>query len=314
VTSGASADVRALLDVISAGFPQLGTTVLDADQARRMLAGDQRRAPRPVGRLEERQVPDGPGVRVYWPAGDAVLRPGLVFFHGGGVVLCDLDSHDAICRDLCVELESVVVSVDYRRAPEHRYPAALDDADGATRWVYDNAAELGIDTEGLGVAGDSAGGNLAAGVAQRWRDNGRAALAVQVLVYPMLDPRCDSPSYATYAERHFVTAQHLHWYWDCYRSAPEDDEDPGFAPPRARRLDGLAPAVVVVAALDPLADEGRAYARAMASAGTPVDLLDCAGLFHGFVGFGEQLPEAARAVEQIVAAVRHRVTAVPARD
>jgi acetyl esterase len=302
-----SREAQQILDVINPAFPKLGTEIIDAAQARALLAGGARRAPRELPRVEDRIVPDGPPVRIYWPSAEVPALPALAFFHGGGFVLCDLDTHDAICRDLAAACGCVVVSVDYRRAPEHRYPAALDDADHATSWIYANAAELGIDPDRIGVAGDSAGANLAAGVAQRRRGRGEASPVVQLLAYPMLDPRQDSASYHQRAEGWFVTAAHLRWYWDCYRSSPDNDTDPGFAPLAAPYLGGLAPAVVAVAGLDPLGDEARAYAIRLASEGTPTEIVDCPRLFHGFIGFAEQVPDAARAVSEIHAAVRRRL-------
>jgi acetyl esterase len=300
--------VRALLDVISAAFPRLGTEVVDAARARALVRKTVLREPRPLARVDDLAIPDGPPVRVYRPSPGTDPLPALVFLHGGGFVICDLDSHDGLCRDLAAELDCVVVSVDYRRAPEHPFPAAADDAVRATGWTIEQAADLGIDPARIGVAGDSAGGNLAAVVAQRF--GGR--LAVQLLLYPMLDPAQDTASYRDFAQGYFVTADHLRWYWDCYRGGRptgtvvdrDVDRDPAFAPLAAESLGGLAPAVIAVAGLDPLGDEGREYARRLAIEGTPTQLFDCAGLFHGFAGFGEQLPEAAEAMRGILAAVR----------
>ncbi|WP_418064110.1 alpha/beta hydrolase [Pimelobacter simplex] len=226
------------------------------------------------------------GARVYRPHGpDDVRRPLVVFLHGGGFVFCDLESHDGFCRDLARGVDAVVVSVDYRLAPEHPAPTAAEDAYAALLWASERHEELGTDPARVVVAGDSAGGNLAAVVALMSRDRGGPALAAQVLLYPVLDPACDTASYDTYAEGYFNTRANMEWYWEQYlgpeRRLPEPPEL--VAPGRAASLAGLAPAIVVVTGADPLRSEGEAYAAALAAAGVPTLARTYPTLFHGFL-------------------------------
>jgi acetyl esterase len=306
-------EVRAFLQVLDATFPRLGTEVRDATQARALTGNRSRVAGRPLPRVRDLLLAGAPPVRArcYWPEVYGDPLPAVVFFHGGGFVLCDLDSHDAICRDLAAECRVVVVSIGYRRAPEDPYPAAMTDAYAATCSVVDQADALNIDPARIAVAGDSAGGNLAAAVALRSRDLGGPSLCGQVLLYPMLDPAQNTPSYRQFGEGYFVTAEHLRWYWDCYRGSAEVDSY--LAPPAAASLAGLPPALVAVAGCDPLADEGRAYAQRLADDGTTTTLVDAAGLFHGFLGFAAQLSEVATVAENIYTEMRAllRVTADP---
>ncbi|MFE7228097.1 alpha/beta hydrolase [Nocardioides sp. NPDC057577] len=226
------------------------------------------------------------GARVYRPHGpEDVRRPLIVFLHGGGFVFCDVESHDGFCRQLSREVDAVVVSVDYRRAPEHRAPTAAEDAYAALVWASERHDELGTDPARVLVAGDSAGGNLAAVVALVARDRNGPALAGQALLYPAIDPACDTSSFETYAEGHFNTAAAMRWYWEQYlgadRTLPEPPELA--APSRAASLTGLPPAVVVVTGADPLRSEGEAYAARLAADGVPVLARTYPRLFHGFL-------------------------------
>ncbi|WP_408898071.1 alpha/beta hydrolase [Nocardioides sp. R1-1] len=225
------------------------------------------------------------GARVYRPHGDAdVRRPLVLFLHGGGFVFCDLESHDGFCRQLAQSVEAVVVSVDYRLAPEHPAPTAAEDAYAALLWASERHDELGTDPDGVAVAGDSAGGNLAAVVALLARDRGGPALAGQALLYPVVDPACDTPSYDTYAEGHFNTAAAMRWYWDQYLGPERRLPDPPelVAPSRAASLTGLPPAVVVVTGADPLRTEVEAYVERLVADGVPVVARTYPRLFHGF--------------------------------
>jgi acetyl esterase len=228
------------------------------------------------------------GARVYQPHGPTdVRRPLVVFMHGGGFVFCDLESHDSFCRQLSRQTDSVVVSVDYRLAPEHRAPTAAEDAYAALLWAAERHDELGTDPARVVVAGDSAGGALAAVVALMARDRSGPALAGQALLGPVIDPACDTASYDTYADGWFNTRANMEWYWDQYlgaeRSLPEPPEL--VAPARAASHAGLPRAIVVVTGADPLADEGERYAAQLAGAGVPVLTRIHPMLFHGLLTF-----------------------------
>jgi acetyl esterase len=277
--------VAAVLAQMNAGFPAVET--MTAAQARAAVAA--RRPPvtnvDDVASAVDRVVVTAAGaipVRIYRPHGAAETLPAIVFYHGGGFVLCGLDSHDGFCRALSRYTQSVVVSVDYRLAPEHPAPAAAEDAFAAYCWTETNADELGV--ESVAVAGDSAGGNLAAAAALMCRERGVPMPVAQVLLYPMLDPACDGQSHITRATGYQTTSAHIRWYWRLYLGGDELPE-PAYltAPVRADSLAGLPPAVVITAGLDPLHDEGVAYARALRAAGVPLVHRDYPGLFHGFV-------------------------------
>lgn len=291
---------RRVIDAMTEAFPAIGTTVFDAREARRILAA----APSPdleqipVERTEDRDVP-GPGgplpIRIYWPSSKPGL-PVVVYFHGGGFVLCDLDTHDGICRALATGAEVIVVSVDYRRAPEHRFPAASDDALATVRWAHENAAALGGDPARLAVAGDSAGGNLAAVSCLRSRDEAGPDIAFQLLIYPVTDAAQDTPSYRENAEGYFLTAAQMRWFWEQYLGDPANGTDPYASPLRAKDLSGLPPACVITAGYDPLRDEGEAYAARLAEAGVPVEARRFDEGFHGFFGLTHVLPMAREAM------------------
>lgn len=247
------------------------------------------------------------GARVYRPHGPADgRRPLVVFLHGGGFVFCDLESHDSFCRQLARQTDSVVVSVDYRLAPEHRAPTAAEDAYAALLWACERHDELGTDPARVVVAGDSAGGALAAVVALMARDRKGPALAGQALLGPVIDPACDTPSYDTYADGWFNTRANMEWYWDQYlgpeRALPEPPEL--VAPARAASHAGLPPAVVVITGADPLADEGQRYAAQLAAAGVPVLTRIHPRLFHGLLTF-MTLRAGASARELLYGDLRH---------
>jgi acetyl esterase len=264
----------------------------------------------PVARTEDRTVPgpDGPvPVRLYWPAGDGVTRPGIVYFHGGGWVICDLDSHDGACRRLANAVDAVVVSVDYRLAPEHPFPAGAEDSYAVTAWVAANASDLGIDAPRLAVAGDSAGGNLSASVALMARDRNGPPLAFQLMVYPVIDSsatRNDHPSKAENATGFFLTTASMEWYRGQYLASDEDGAHPYCSPLLAPDLAGLPAACVITAECDPLRDEGEAYARALEAAGVPVTLYRAEGMFHGFFNMDAILDGAKQAQDVAFTAMR----------
>jgi len=260
----------------------------------------------PVARVENRRIP-GPGgeipIRVYTPEGKAPF-PVLVFIHGGGWVLCSLDSHDPPCRALANAVPCVVVSVDYRLAPEHKFPAAAEDAYAAARWVADHAAELGGDPGRIAVGGDSAGGNLAAVVALLARERGGPRLAHQLLVYPATDAGLDSPSLFENGEGYFLTRDMMVWFWNHYLRSRADVYDPHASPLRARDLRGLPPALVITAEYDPLRDEGEAYAARLREAGVAVHTARYPGMIHGFFGMLAVFPQARTAIRAAASALR----------
>ncbi|MGH3521147.1 MAG: alpha/beta hydrolase [Haloechinothrix sp.] len=306
-----TAEAQAIVDLATQAFPKLGTEVLDAAEARRILA--ERPQPPvkviPVGRVEDRLVP-GPAaapevpVRIYWPEESDVDLPVVVFFHGGGWVICDLDSHDQLCRAMTNATGAIVMSVDYRRAPEDRFPAAAEDAYAVARWVVDNAGSLGGDPSRVAVAGDSSGGNLAAATTLMSRDRGGPELAFQLLIYPALDHAQDTVSYQDNAHGYFVTADHLRWYWEQYLGDEGDGKHPYASPLRAADCSSLPPAHIITAEYDPLRDEGEAYGQRLSEAGVPVQVRRCDGMFHGFVSMADHLPDAAMAGAAAFSALR----------
>jgi acetyl esterase len=253
----------------------------------------------------------GPGgpipLRVYRPAGvaDDVRLPGLVYFHGGGWVIGDLDTHDVQCRQLTAEAGITVVSVDYRLAPEDKFPAAVDDALAATRYVARHGAELGIDTGRLAVGGDSAGGNLATVVALLARDSTEGpAIAFQVLVYPVTDLGAESQSYRDFGDGFLLTRDSMRWFANHYLRSAADAEGWRASPLRAQSLAGLPPALVITAGFDPLRDEGAAYAARLTEAGVRVDYICYGGMIHGFMPMGRLIDTGNRAIAHVAATLR----------
>lgn len=266
--------------------------------------------PDPIEVAEMRNlIMPGPGgdmkLRMYraTPLEDGVLQPVIVYFHGGGWVIGDLESHDTVCRELAVRSGSTLISVDYRLAPEHVFPAAADDAIAATRWVADNATELGVDANRLAVAGDSAGGNLAAVAAIAARDGG-PKVAFQALLYPVTDFDLSRPSYVENGSRPPVKTETMAWFRDLYLTKPEDQKDWRAAPIHAADLAGLAPAYVLTAGYDPLRDEGKAYAEALKSAGNACTYACYDGQIHGFLNMARINPQTFDAFAEIGAAIK----------
>jgi acetyl esterase len=299
--------IKALLDK-AAGLPEVHT--LSVAEARAMA---ERRialmAPPPaVGRVAERLVA-GPGgalaLRLYTPAAPGV-HPLLLFFHGSGFVLCSLDTHDGMCRNLCAGAECIVVSVDYRLAPEHKFPAGLEDCVFATRWAAAHAAEFGADPQRLVIAGDSAGGNLAAAAALRLRDEGGGPpLSGQLLIYPVTDYHTPAtPSYTENAAGYGLTREAMKWFWGHYLSDPGEAANPYAAPLRAEDLAGLPPAFVMTAEYDPLRDEGERYAERLRAAGVPTVLSRRDGVNHGFLFWVGRVDRAGEAMAEACAWLR----------
>jgi acetyl esterase len=254
--------------------------------------------PASVGSVSERTIQGPAGdlkLRIYHPAGQGPFAL-LAFFHGSGFVLCSLDTHDGMCRNLCAGAGCIVVSVDYRLAPEHKFPAGLDDCVLATRWVAEHALELNGDARRLAVGGDSAGGNLAAAAALRIRDEAGPALYGQLLIYPVTDYHTPgTPSYQENAEGYGLTRDTMRWFWHHYINDAKDAVQPYASPLRARDFSGLPPALVVTAEYDPLRDEGERYADKLRAAGTSCVLSRWRGMNHGFffwVGLVDKADEA----------------------
>ena len=245
-------------------------------------------------------------VRLYRPAGAAsdVALPTLVFFHGGGWVIGDLETHDVLCRQITAAAGVAVIAVDYRMAPEYKFPTAVDDAWAATRWVVANAGRLGVDPARIAVGGDSAGGNLAAVVALMARDAGAPSIKFQALLYPVTDVGTETGSYRSFADGYLLSRDAMKWFFDHYLKAPEDAADWRVSPLRAPSLAGLPPALVVTAGFDPLRDEGEAYARALRDAGVRVDYICYGGMIHGFVPMGRLIDTGNRAVAHVAASLR----------
>jgi acetyl esterase len=300
-------EIRALLDQQAAsGRPPLHRqSVTQARAFHTEDAAPLNGEPVPVAAVADRAVP-GPGgdlpVRVYTPEGEPPF-PIVVFFHGGGWVVGTLDTYDPLCRALAAAVPAVVVSVDYRLAPEHRWPAAVEDAYAATLWASRHAAELGGAQHRLAVAGDSAGGNLAAVVALGARDRGGPAIAFQLLVYPALDAAGDTGSWREYADGFYLTAAGMRWYWDHYLGGA-DGAAPDASPLRAAFLGGLPPALVVTADHDVLRDEGEAYAARLRGAGVAADVRRVEGVVHGFFRWRAVTGAADAALQEAAAALR----------
>jgi acetyl esterase len=305
--------IRALLDK-GAGVP--ATHTLPVDIARALYeARIAAMAPAAeIARVREETIagPGGPlRIRIYTPHGTGPFAL-LVFFHGSGFVLCSLDTHDGMCRNLSAGADCVVASVDYRLAPEHKFPAGIEDCLHATRWAAAHAASLGADPGRIAVAGDSAGGNMAAVTALRLRDEGGPALKGQLLMYPVTDYHTPgTPSYAENAEGYGLTRDTMQWFWDHYLSDPSEAADPHAAPLRARDLSDLPPALVITAEYDPLRDEGELYAEKLRAAGVPTALTRYDGVNHGFMFWVGVVDKAGAAMNEACQWLRSTIAAPP---
>ena len=304
--------VQTILDAMAAqGGPAFHEVSPEAarELVRQMqLAGE----PEPVEVVADRTIPGPAGdipIRVYTPKGDSPL-PVLVFFHGGGWVICDLDTHDSVCRALTNAAGCIVVSVDYRLAPEHKFPAAADDAFAATEWVVEHAVKIAGDPSRVAVAGDSAGGNLAAVVAQMAKDRGGPRLAFQLMVYPVTDYNFDTASHRENAEGYMLTTAAMKWFWNHYLPDEKAGLDPQASPLRADDLSGLPPALVITAEFDPLRDEGEAYAARLADAGVPAKSTRYDGMIHGFFSMSALLPQGRQAIDEAATVLREAFAAV----
>ena len=265
------------------------------------------RAPGPeVAKVEDRNIPGPNGdvpVRIYTPEGDGPF-PILAWYHGGGWVVGDLESADGSARNLCVGGQCVVVSVDYRLAPETKFPGPAEDCWAATTWAVDNASSFNGDPTRLAVGGDSAGGNLAAAMSLMAADRGGPEIAFQLLVYPVTDADLNSVSYGENGEGYSLTKATMQWYWDHYLSGGEDAANPYAAPHQANSLAGQPPALVITAEYDPLRDEGEAYAKRLQEAGVAATSTRYDGVIHGFFSMGAVVDKGQQAVDEASAALR----------
>jgi len=309
-------NVKALLDQMAAlNMPPFSS--LSADQARAMFKATRTpvEALEPVDRIDDRTIPGPLGaipVRVYAPASSEPL-PLLVYYHGGGWVIGDLDTHDGLCRKIANRANCVVVSVDYRLAPEHRFPAAAEDGYAAAAYIHAHTAEFSGDPERIAVGGDSAGGNVAAVTSLMARDRGGPPLAYQVLFYPVTNYSFETASYRDNAEGYFLTADSMRWFWGHYLGTDGDGADPYASPLNAQSLAGLPPALVITAEFDPLRDEGDAYAARLREAGVAVKHSPYPGMVHGFVGMHDLIAQGRAAIDECAAALREAFAGAPAR-
>jgi acetyl esterase len=258
----------------------------------------------PVASIEDRRIPGPEGeipLRIYTPAGRGPF-PALVYFHGGGWIVGDLDTHQSGCCFLTNSVPCVVVAVDYRLAPEHKFPTATEDCYAAVRWVVDNARTVNVDPNRIAIGGDSSGGNLAAAVGLMSRDRGGPALVFQLLIYPVIDFNFGTPSYQENGTGYLLTKELMVHYWQQYLRNEADSNNPYASPVRAENLKGLPPAFILTAQYDPLRDEGQAYAQRLRDAGVPALVHNYDGLIHGFWSMGSFL-EQTQSIRQEVSQV-----------
>ena len=303
---------RIIVDQMTATFPPPDPSLTGTDM--RALIKERAGDVMPSGVEEvasalDREVPGPLGpipVRVYRPTGAAedTVLPLVVFFHGGGWVVCDLDSHDGLCRTIANDSGCCVVAVDYRRAPEDRFPAAVEDSYAALAWLGEHAAELQCDPGRLAVAGDSAGGNLAAAVALMARDRGGPTIGLQVLMYPVIDHRFDTESHLGQGTTNGLTSAEVQYYWGEYLNDVAEADDPRASPLRARSHAGVAPALLILPEHDPLRSEGEAYGEALRSAGVETTVTVYEGMFHSFLMFKGVLDATDLALAEIARALQ----------
>lgn len=301
--------VKGLLDQMAANpMPKLWEVApAQGREMYRMMASTFEPPAVPIGKIDNVTMPGPAGeikLRVYTPvAGGSAALPCLVYFHGGGWVIGDLDTHDALCRTLANETSARVVAVDYRLAPENKYPAAADDAYAAVKWVEQNAAKLGIDPNLIAVAGDSAGGNLAAVVALMAKQKGGPRIVFQLLIYPVTQLRAQTESMKSFAEGYFLERRTMDWFCDQYAPGA-DPKDWRCSPLAAEDLAGLPRAYIVTAGFDPLRDEGKAYADKLNHAGVAAVYVDYPSMVHGFFNMSAVLPTARQAIADAAKALR----------
>ena len=295
--------------VKSANLPELWQLTPAQAREQYMLRVAKLATKEPVFRSFDRRIP-GPGqdltIRVYEPreAKPGEKLPVLLWFHGGGFVIGNLDTHDHACRALATQAECLVVAVDYRLAPECKFPAAVDDCMAALRWLALHAVEIGGDPSRIAVGGDSAGANLATVCAIVARNDGYPKLAHQLLIYPCTAPEPETPSHRKFAEGYLLTRNTITWFYKQYLRSPRESNDFRFAPLVAEDLSSLPPVLVLVAGYDPLRDEGVDYAKRLIEAGNRVTLVNYEGMIHGFLLMGGAVDGAKRALRQAAEALR----------
>jgi len=301
--------IQLLLKLMAAaGLPRVET--LPVPEARaffRQSAGLLGPAPADMASVLDRTVPGPHGdipVRIFVPKTGKAPHPVLVYYHGGGWTVGDLDTHDSVTRALADQAECIVVAVDYRMGPEHRFPCAVDDALAAFAWVAAQAAQFGGDVSRLAVGGDSAGGNLSAVVAQQTHAAGVRAPDFQLLIYPVTDLGAEAPSYETFASGFYLTRDLMRWFSGNYLADKAEGLDPRASPLRAESLAGLAPAFLLTGGYDPLRDEGKAYAERLLEAGVDVEYRNYDSLIHGFFSMTGVVREATNAFDDVVSALR----------
>jgi acetyl esterase len=303
--------MKAVLDQAAAagGKPFHQMTPTEARQAMDALFAAFRGTPVNVGKVEDRKISGPAGqipLRIYSSAGSGPFG-GLVYFHGGGWVIGNIETHDATCRQLTAGAGCVTISVDYRLAPEHKFPAGPEDCYAATKWVADNARSLNIDPNRIAVGGDSAGGNLAAAVALMARERGTPKLAFQLLIYPATDCADDTPSHREFTQDGYILSRaDMEWFWGHYLG-PNDRKNSIASPALAKSFANLPPAFVVTAEVDPLRDEGEAYAEALRKAGVNVKLKRYNGVCHGFFGMAAVIDKGRQAVDDSCAELRSAI-------
>lgn len=259
-----------------------------------------------VERVENLMIPGPKGeipIRLYYPSGGPPFAV-LVYFHGGGWVMGDLDTHHGVCHALAKRSSCLVVSVDYRLAPEHRYPAAVEDAYAATSWVAQNTEAIQADPDRLAVGGDSAGGHLAAVVALMARDRKGPRIDLQALIYPITDCNFNTPSYLENKEGYMLSRDLMKWFWKHFIEDEGQANDPYVSPLRAKNFSDLPPALIVTAEYDPLRDEGQAYCKRLEEAGVNVTMLRYPGMIHGFIRMTARLDKAKEALDEIAGSLR----------
>ncbi len=306
---------RFIAEAVAAGArPTHTLSIAEARQALRTRHEQGGGTPPAIASVVDRQVPGPAGsirVRVYTPFGSGPF-PVLVYLHGGGWLRGDLETHDRLCRYLADGAACLVVSVDYRLAPEHTFPAPVEDTMAATEWVAAHAAEIGADPTRIAVGGDSAGGNLAAVVALLARERGRPRLVFQLLVYPVTSYAFDTPSYHENATGYVLTKADMEWYWHHYLPDAAAGRDVRASPLLAADLGHLPPALVITAEYDPLRDEGEAYAARLREAGVPATTRRYPGMIHGFFALPGIFDQGQRAIDEATAVLRASFTQVAA--
>lgn len=304
--------MKAILDQAAAagGRPFHSMTPREARQGIAALLEPFNAAPEKVAKSERRAIP-GPGgqipVQIYTPEGKGPFGV-LVYFHGGGWTVGTIESWDPFCRSLCNASGCVTVSVDYRLAPEHKFPAGPEDCYAATKWAAENAASIGGDAGRIAVGGDSAGGNLAAAVALMARDRGGPKIAFQLLIYPATDASLDTPSQTQFQDDGYILSKKdMVWFWGHYLNSDKDKTNPYACPAEAGNLRGLPQALVVTAGFDPLRDEGETYAARLQEAGVKAKCVRYEGVTHGFVLMASVLDEARKSIADMGAALKQAI-------